>query len=83
MAEESIQCGATRLTGASDWSPGDPSDRGVSALHHDLRHLLNHRHRLRHQRPPPLLCHLPPHGPLGEEPLPAAAAQAAVHEGPH
>lgn len=63
--------------------PGDPADWRVPPVHHDLRHLLNYRHCLRHQRAPPLLNHLPPHGPLGKDPLPPEAAQTAVYEGTH
>ena len=65
------------------FQPGHSVDRGVPALHHDLRHLLHHRDGVCHQRAPPLLGHLPPHGPLGEDPLPAEAPQDAVHAGPH
>lgn len=62
---------------------GDPTDWRIPALHHDLCHILHHRHSLRHKRPPPFLCYLPPHGSMGEEPLPAETTQTAVYAGTH
>lgn len=59
--------------------PGHPPDRRVSALHHDICHLVYHHHCLCAQRTPPFTTY--PHDAwLGEEGLPWHSPTSPLHE---